>query len=86
MHTELSRNSHGTPTGQIGVHQTHTQASQPCDYRVALFPRVPPECPGRVTCARQWLGVDGGLRCDFHAIPICYYHVNQVGAEREEFP
>ena len=60
MHTELTPNSHGTPTGQIGVHLTHTVASQPCEYRMAKFPRVPSECPGRVTCARQGLDVDGG--------------------------
>ena len=34
---------------------------------------MPSECPGRVTCARQGLGVDGGggaLRCDIRATPV----------------
>ena len=83
MHTELTRNPHGTPTGQIGVHLTHNQASQPCEYRVAKFPRVPWECPGRVMCARQGLGVDLGMTS---VLLPCYYRVSQVGATRKEFP
>ena len=45
-HTELTRNLHGTPTGQIGEHLTHTQASQPCEYRAAIFPMCLPSVPG----------------------------------------
>ena len=45
VHTELTRNSHGTPSDQIGVHLTPTQASQPCEYRMAKFPVCLPSVP-----------------------------------------
>ena len=45
MHIELTRKPHGTLTGQIGVRLTHTQASQPCEYRVAKFPVCLPSVP-----------------------------------------
>ena len=84
VHTELTRNSHRAPTGQIGEHLTHTQASQPCEYRVAKFPEClrNSESPGRVTCARQGLGVDLGVTS---VLLLSYYRVSQVGATREEF-
>ena len=48
VHTELTRNSHGMPVDQIDVHITHTQASQPCEYRVAKYPMCLPSVPGEL--------------------------------------
>ena len=86
-HTMHTRNSHGAPTSQIGEHITHIQASQPCENRVAKFPRVHAfrvsresyMCTAEVRCGRWDLGVTSVL------LPS-YYRVSQVGATWEEFP
>ena len=48
VHTELTSNLHRMRTGQISVHLTHTQASQPCEYRVAKFPVCLQSVPGEL--------------------------------------
>ena len=72
--------------GQIGVHLTHTQASQQCDYRLAKLPVCLQSVHGefRVHTAGVRCGQgDSGMTS---MILPCYSHVSQVGAPWEEFP
>ena len=55
--------------GQIGEHLTHTQASQPCEYRVAKFPVCFPSVPGGLRVHRRGQVWTIGLRRDIRASP-----------------